>query len=127
MEHKQVIVIRKDLKMRRGKEIAQGAHASMGAILQQMRRDGDNMILDLSDKRLEPWITGRFKKICVWVNSETELLDLYQQASDSGLICSLIRDSGLTEFGGVQTITAVAVGPDTSEQVDAITGHLPLY
>jgi len=26
---KQVIVIRKDLKMRRGKEIAQGAHASI--------------------------------------------------------------------------------------------------
>jgi peptidyl-tRNA hydrolase len=26
---KQVIVMRKDLKMRRGKEIAQGAHASM--------------------------------------------------------------------------------------------------
>ena len=30
---KQVIIIRKDLKMRRGKEIAQGSHASMAFLL----------------------------------------------------------------------------------------------
>jgi PTH2 family peptidyl-tRNA hydrolase len=33
MEHKQTIVLRKDLNMRKGKMIAQGAHASMRAIL----------------------------------------------------------------------------------------------
>jgi PTH2 family peptidyl-tRNA hydrolase len=127
MEHKQVIVMRKDLNMRKGKLVAQGAHASMGAILGQMKREGNVMTLDLSDERLAPWITGVFKKICVYVNSEQELLSIYNQAKDAGLICSLIEDNGLTEFNGVKTLTAVAVGPDTQDKIDAITKQLPLY
>jgi peptidyl-tRNA hydrolase, PTH2 family len=34
---KQVIVIRRDLNMRRGKEIAQGSHASMDFIVERVR------------------------------------------------------------------------------------------
>lgn len=127
MEHKQVIVMRKDLNMRKGKLVAQGAHASMGAILGQMKREGDTMVLDLNDERLAPWVTGRFKKICVYVNSEAELLEVYEAAKLAGLICSLIKDAGLTEFAGVPTLTAVAVGPDREDRVNAITAHLPLY
>ena len=127
MTHKQVIVVRKDLKMRRGKEVAQGAHASLGAILSQMRTEGTSRILDLDDERLGPWITGRFKKITVWVNSEQELLDVYNAAKSANLICSLIKDSGLTEFNGVPTLTTVAVGPDRSDKIDVVCKHLPLY
>lgn len=127
MEHKQVIIMRKDLNMRKGKLVAQGAHASMGAILGQCKQDGNKLVLDLNDERMAPWLTGRFKKICVYVNSEQELLDLHQQAKESGLICSLIQDAGLTEFGGVKTYTAVAVGPDREDKIDAVCKHLPLY
>lgn len=127
MEHKQVIILRKDLNMRKGKLVAQGAHASMGAILGQMTQDGEKLVMDLSDERLKPWITGRFKKICVYVNSEEELLSLHTKAKEAGMICSLIQDAGLTEFGGVKTYTAVAVGPDREDRVDAITGGLPLF
>ena len=125
MEHKQVIVLRKDLNMRKGKMVAQGAHASMGAILGLTRREGNSLVVPL-DPRIEPWLTGRFKKICVSVNSEQELLDLYEKVKSAGLVCSLIQDSGLTEFGGVPTYTAIAVGPDTEEKVNAFTGGLPL-
>jgi peptidyl-tRNA hydrolase len=45
MEHKQVIVLRKDLNMRKGKMVAQGAHASMRAILNGARREGDVLII----------------------------------------------------------------------------------
>ncbi len=127
MEHKQVIVMRKDLNMRKGKLVAQGAHASMGAILGQMKQDGNTLVLDLNDDRLAPWVTGRFKKICVYVNTEAELLEVYNTAKESGLICSLIKDAGLTEFNGVPTLTAVAVGPDREDKIDAVTKHLPLY
>lgn len=127
MEHKQVIVMRKDLNMRKGKLVAQGAHASLGAILQQMRQDGDKLVLDLNDQRLAPWITGRFKKICVYVNTEEELLALYAAAKLSDMVCSLIQDAGLTEFGGVKTYTAVAIGPDFEDKVDKLCKHLPLY
>jgi PTH2 family peptidyl-tRNA hydrolase len=125
MEHKQTIVLRKDLNMRKGKMVAQGAHASMRAVLQLGRREGESFVLPL-DERLEPWLLGRFKKICVSVNSEAELLRLHQEAKAAGLITALIQDAGLTEFGGVPTYTALAVGPDTEDRVDLITGALPL-
>jgi peptidyl-tRNA hydrolase, PTH2 family len=122
MEHKQTIVLRKDLNMRKGKMVAQGAHASMRAILQLGRREGGNFVVPL-DERLEPWLLGRFKKICVSVNSEAELLQLHQEAQAAGLITALIQDAGLTEFGGIPTYTALAVGPD---RADLVTGSLPL-
>lgn len=127
MEHKQIIIMRKDLNMRKGKLVAQGAHASLGAILQQMTKEGDRMFLDLTDERLRSWITGRFKKICVYVNTEQELLDLHAAAVAGGFICSLITDSGLTEFHGVPTNTAVAIGPDFEDRIDVLCKHLPLY
>lgn len=127
MEHKQVIVMRKDLNMRKGKLIAQGAHASLGAILQQMRKEGNTLVLNLDDERLAPWVTGRFKKICVYVNSEEELLALYAEARLSDMVCSLITDAGLTEFNGVPTNTCIAIGPDFEDKVDAICKHLPLF
>jgi PTH2 family peptidyl-tRNA hydrolase len=126
MEHKQVIVMRKDLNMRKGKLVAQGAHASMGAILSLCKRDGNKLVLEM-DERVEPWLTGRFKKICVYVNTEQELLDIHQKAKEAGLVTSVIVDSGLTEFNGVPTKTAVAVGPDREDRIDAICKHLPLY
>lgn len=125
LEHKQVIVLRKDLKMRTGKAVAQGAHASMGAILGLCQVDGDRLILDM-DERTRSWLTGRFKKICVYVNSEAELLDVYERAKAAGLITSIIKDAGLTEFNGVPTLTAVGVGPDRSDKIDQITGGMPL-
>ncbi len=126
MEHKQIIILRKDLNMRKGKLVAQGAHASMGAILALMKREGNTLTLEM-DERTEPWLTGRFKKICVYVNTEQELLDLHQQAKAAGMVCSLIQDAGLTEFGGVKTYTAVAIGPDSEDKVDVLTKHLPLF
>jgi PTH2 family peptidyl-tRNA hydrolase len=126
MEHKQIIILRKDLNMRKGKLVAQGAHASMGAILALMKREGNTLTLEM-DERTEPWLTGRFKKICVYVNTEQELLDLHKQALDAGMVCSLIQDAGLTEFGGVKTYTAVGIGPDREDKVDVLTKHLPLF
>ena len=123
--HKQVIVVRRDLNMRKGKIAISSAHASLKAVLDLCDKSSNTYTLHLDD-RLKPWITGLFKKICVYVNSEAELLDVYQRAVDAGLICSIILDAGLTEFNGVPTLTAVAVGPDYSDKIDAITGKLPL-
>jgi PTH2 family peptidyl-tRNA hydrolase len=123
--YKQVIVLRKDLNMRKGKMVAQGAHASMAAILKLATREGNRLMIPL-DERIEPWLFGRFTKICVSVNSEAELLAIHEKSIAAGVLTSLILDSGLTEFGGIPTNTAVAVGPDHASKVDAITGGLPL-
>lgn len=117
-EVKQVIVLRKDLKMRRGKEMSQACHASLGAIL----HDGK---LKTNDA-VKAWLAGPFTKVVVGVNSEEELLEIYNKAREAGMNCSLIRDAGRTEFNGVPTLTACAVGPDVIEEVDEITGQLTL-
>lgn len=112
---KQIIVMRKDLGMRAGKMVAQGAHASLAATLE-----------NLDDLRVEQWLQGAFAKVCVRVESEDELLAIRDAATAAGLIVATITDSGRTEFHGVPTITCIAVGPDTAEQLQPITGHLRL-
>lgn len=124
-KYKQVIVLRKDLNMRKGKMVAQGAHASMAAILGLGVFTDDSFILK-KDERIWPWLLGKFKKITVSVDSKEELLTIYEKAKSSGIVSSLILDSGLTEFGGVPTYTAVAIGPDTEENIDKITKELKL-
>lgn len=112
---KQIIVMRKDLKMPRGKEIAQGAHASMKAT-----------ILHMEDPRVKEWLSEMFTKIAVGVSSEEELLQVYNNAREAGLIAELITDNGLTVFNGVPTNTCIAIGPDTHENLQPITGQLKL-
>ena len=123
--------------MRKGKMVAQGAHASLKAILDLGNVDygpeglgGYHYInytfpLD-ADRALREWIEGQFTKICVSVNSEQELVDIIEKAKNARLITSLITDSGLTEFDGVPTITCGAVGPAYPFELQSITGHLPL-
>lgn len=122
---KQVIVIRKDLNMRKGKMCAQAAHASMKVFFDRAFSKKFLMQISLTPEMLK-WINDKFTKIVVGVNSEFELLETYNQAVKTGIVCSLIQDCGLTEFNGIPTYTAVAIGPDYSEKIDLITGHLSL-
>ena len=127
MQIKQVLVIRKDLKMRRGKEISQCAHASMKVFFDNGRIFPENTLVVNITPQMKQWIEGIFTKIAVYVESEQELVDIYKKAKEAGCPCSLIEDNGLTEFKGVKTKTVVAIGPDESEIIDKITGHLKLY
>ncbi len=128
---KQVIVIRKDLNMRKGKMIAQGAHASMKVILDKMQvfLIEDNIYRDLTmshDNPMNLWLSDKFTKIVVSVNSELELLTLRDECLYHRVPHALIKDAGLTEFKGVETYTCLAVGPETNDKIDVITEGLPL-
>jgi PTH2 family peptidyl-tRNA hydrolase len=72
------------------------------------------------------WLTVSFAKICVYVTSEKELLEIYDAALEEGLPRALITDSGKTEFHGVPTNTCIAIGPAEAKKIDVVTGHLPL-
>jgi len=124
---KQVIVMRKDLNMRKGKMIAQGSHACLKIFFDRMYKceDSNEYILNTTPQ-IREWIEGLFTKICVSVNSIDELIEIYEKALENQIPTSLIEDSGLTEFKGVKTITCCAIGPDDSEKIDKITGHLSL-
>lgn len=132
MATKQVIVIRKDLKMRRGKEISQGAHSSLGGVLNLMTKTKENdrykYTLEFDEGSfLDEWLNGIFTKVTCVVNSEEELLQLHRDALDLGIPSILITDRGTTEFKGVPTHTCICVGPYKSEEIDKVTGELKLY
>ena len=100
--------------------IAQGAHASMAAVL---INHGTEI---LATEAAVEWFANSYTKVGVSVNSEEELLAIHAKAKAANLPCSLIQDIGKTEFGGVPTYTAVAVGPAYSDDLDPITGNLKL-
>ncbi len=125
MTAKQVIVMRKDLNMRKGKMIAQGAHASLKVLLDRGALSERDFALAL-DEPTRAWLGGRFTKVCVSVDSEAALDAIVATASAAGVPCALVVDSGATEFHGVPTKTCCAVGPAWAADVDAITGELPL-
>lgn len=125
---KQVIVIRRDLHMRRGKEIAQGSHASSAwladIVTAQIAAPGSEISMS---EAARVWLTTSHRKITLQVHSEDELVSLAEQARSGGLLTHLIQDSGKTEFNGVPTYTALAIGPDLAVDVDTITGQLSIY
>jgi len=113
--------------MRKGKMVAQGAHASMAAILNYGGKDDKGVHISFSSKSaINDWINGRFTKVCVSVDSEKELMEIYQAAVKAKLICALITDAGVTEFNGVPTKTCCAIGPEWSMRLTRLQGHLKL-
>ena len=130
--------MRKDLNMRKGKIAAQAAHASNAVLLdlilentvwKEAHPDGwmkAGYIWKSKELCIKEWLTGKFTKICVSVNSKADLFLLYDEAFNAGIPCSLIADSGLTEFHGVETETCIAIGPWWGDEIDKITGDLPL-
>jgi PTH2 family peptidyl-tRNA hydrolase len=125
---KQVIVMRTDLNMRKGKMIAQGSHASMAFLTRNGMIDSDKFLnIQMTNlKEAQEWMQNSFTKICVGVSSEAELDEIFKKAEDAGLTVHMVVDNGVTEFNGVKTKTCLAIGPHYSDKIDKITGHLKL-
>jgi PTH2 family peptidyl-tRNA hydrolase len=113
---KQVIVFRSDLKLSRGKLAAQAGHAAVSAAEKARKRHLEWW---------KAWIDEGQCKIAVKVKSEKELMALEKQADELGLSSALIVDRGLTEIPP-GTMTCLGIGPAPAEEVDKITGMLPL-
>lgn len=135
MAVKQVIVIRTDLNMRKGKVASQAAHASMKVLLDRGEptlsfsddlKTSEETFTFSMDANIKEWVEGLFTKIVVGVDSEEGLLSLWEQAKTANLPCAIIQDAGNTEFHGVPTFTALAIGPAQSSDIDLITGGLKL-
>ena len=140
---KQILIVRKDLKMRQGKSCAQCAHAAIMFLCDAIKEDSDNHSLpvqklfnpDLVDKRYyngwlteeqHVWLTHCFRKVTLYVNSLEELNEVCDKARAAGLTVNIMEDNGETEFRGVKTTTVAAIGPHWSEKFTGITDHLPL-
>lgn len=125
MDIKQVIVVRRDLNMRKGKMCAQVAHAAMKFIVDNNESDRpDQLVVNFSKEEAMWLFDGTFTKIVLACDSEDELKNLILKAMMHDVTAYEIVDSGKTEFHGVPTLTCVAFGPDNAELIDKITGHL---
>jgi PTH2 family peptidyl-tRNA hydrolase len=120
MNFKMVIVMRKDLNMRKGKMVAQGAHAVMIGVIERFTTEG------ILPGRWWLWLTHGMTKICVGADSLEQFEDIAKRAREAGLEVHVVTDAGRTEFGGTPTVTCMAIGPNDCAAIDAITGDLKL-
>ena len=116
-QYKMVIVVRKDLKMSIGKTSAQVAHAALGAYKLSLSKNCD---------KVTNWenLSGQ-AKIVLGVENEKELFDIKDKADKNGLITCVIHDAGRTEVSP-NTATCCAIGPDSVQKIDEVTGKLKL-
>ncbi|MBS3060035.1 MAG: peptidyl-tRNA hydrolase Pth2 [DPANN group archaeon] len=112
---KQMIVVRKDLKMTRGKMSAQVAHASLEAFLKTQKQHPD---------KAKKWRANGMKKIVLEIDSKEALLALKADIG-SKIPTALITDAGHTQLEP-GTITCLGIGPFDEEEIDKYTGHLKL-
>jgi PTH2 family peptidyl-tRNA hydrolase len=112
-EFKQMILIRKDLKMSKGKIAAQASHASVAALLKSHKDD------------LKTWKDQGMKKVVLAVDSKKELLKYKEDAEDAGLVVALVTDAGMTEVEP-GTMTCLGIGPHPVEKIDPVTGNLKM-
>jgi PTH2 family peptidyl-tRNA hydrolase len=110
---KQVILVRQDLKLPKGKMAAQCSHAAVEAVLNSDK------------KKVDAWRKQGAKKVVLKVKDEKELLKYKQQAKDNKLKTALITDAGKTVIAP-GTKTCIAIGPDEEDKIDKITGKLKM-
>lgn len=113
MAYKQVILVRQDLKLPKGKLAAQVAHASVDAALSSKQ------------DTVKAWLWEGQKKIVLKVADLAELMLYKKKAEQAKLHTSLITDAGHTvlEPG---TTTCLGIGPDYEDMIDKITGSLKM-
>lgn len=111
--YKQVVVVRRDLKLDKGKLAVQVAHASLDAYGKSEP--------DVRKK----WEQSGSKKVVLKVDTLKELMELHEKAREFRMPCSLIRDAGKTHVPP-GTITALGIGPCKDEELDKVTGKLKM-
>ena len=113
MTYKQVIVIRKDLKMGSGKMVSQGSHASLGSFL------------NAGTKTRKAWLEEGAKKIVVKINTLEGLQKIYKEVKTAKLPHFFVIDAGLTQIEG-GTATCLGIGPAEERKIDKVTKGLKL-
>ena len=131
---KQVIVVRRDLlnplEFFAGKMMAQVGHAVSLSLLSNMNVEKidnrEKLILELDkNSSIYKWIYGDYKKIIVYVDSEKELIKVYNKALKRNLNAVLVKDNGLTAYEP-GTYTCCGIGPAPHKKFNGVTNHLSI-
>ena len=112
---KQVIVVRKDLKLTRGKMSAQASHASLQSYIKTFKK---------YPRIARTWLKKGGKKVIVYVSDRRALLALNRELP-SKIPKALITDAGMTHLKP-GTITCLGIGPFYEDELDKYTRKLKL-
>jgi PTH2 family peptidyl-tRNA hydrolase len=116
LELKQVIVVRRDLRMGTGKTAVQVAHASV---------IGAEKVKSENRRWFDAWFEEGQAKIAVKVKSFEELMKVKRHAENLELPVAQVDDRGLTQLPP-GTTTCIAIGPAPSDLIDKVTKDLKL-
>jgi peptidyl-tRNA hydrolase, PTH2 family len=116
LNYKQVIVIRKDLRMGVGKISSQAAHAAVLGV-EKTKNSHRNWV--------NSWLNEGQAKVVVKVNTLTELGKIREEAEKLMLPVAVVHDMGLTQIQP-GTMTCIGIGPAPSEIIDRVTKSLKL-
>lgn len=145
---KQIIIVRKDLNMSKGKMAAQVAHASMAFLTSVMKKNSKISIYNSSyyscrflihKKLYQDWICGSFTKVILEAKNKHQLEKVYKIAEELGLKEGVdyfpIKDNCYTELepeevdenGVGRTLTCVGFIPLSDETANKISKKYQLY
>ena len=110
---KQVMVVRTDLKMGKGKIAAQCCHGSIGSYKKS------------SMEKIKKWENEAYAKVICKVKTVDELLALKNLADKKNIVNYLVIDAGRTQIP-TSSVTVLALGPDEDKIIDEVTGDLKL-
>ncbi len=113
MALKQIIIVRQDLQLPKGKLAVQVAHASVDCVLNTDRR------------KVDDWLSEGGKKVVLKVKDQKELFRYKEMAESVRLKCCVIRDAGKTTVAP-GTVTCIGIGPDDEARIDSVTGDLKI-
>jgi peptidyl-tRNA hydrolase len=124
---KQVILLRRDMKLRRAEAAALASKASMTFIIEGDESDRSGSVkVDLSGIEAE-WMLGSATRIVLGVASEESMRKLLLKAEIQGVSTYEIIGASDDKAGeGIQLIAA-SLGPDDGDKLDLITGNLKLF
>lgn len=124
---KQVIVVRNDLKMPKGKLAAQVAHASMMFLCHFAHLEDTETPFGilLTETGWKWFLESGMCKVVLCADSLEQIEQIHKAATEAGLTAHVVRDAARTTFRE-PTVTCLAIGPAPVEEVDAITGGLRL-
>lgn len=151
--YKQIIIVRKDLKMSHGKMAAQVAHASMAFLTKMIQDHYIGPVFDNPFHGMKPlglvaidgfqidqgiydeWIGGSFTKCILEAKNKTQLLKAVEMAKELGLREGeeyfLIRDNCYTELTPEEEdgrcLTCIGFAPFDAEIIDRIGKKYQLY
>ncbi|MFC1733382.1 peptidyl-tRNA hydrolase Pth2 [candidate division KSB1 bacterium] len=115
---KQVILVREDLKLPKGKMAAQVAHASVSAVFESQETGKKDLV--------KKWRDTGMMKIVLRVKDLPELKKYQKLAQENDLVAVDIADAGRTVVKS-GTVTCLGIGPESERKIDKVTGELDIY